>query len=91
MALRFEMQPGSMWLRPPGQSLQKRVSPFRVVSLCLSRACLGEMIIYIHKWHRKKTIFLTGCIQTANNEWQRPFVVRLFPLVGVLSQSWQVD
>ena len=29
--------------------------------LCLSRVCLGKMIVYSIKWHRKKTRFLPDC------------------------------
>ena len=29
---------------------------FRVLSLCLSRACLGAMIIFIYKWLKKAAI-----------------------------------
>jgi hypothetical protein len=31
-----------------------------VLSLCLSRACLGKMNVFIHKWQRKKTRFRTA-------------------------------
>ena len=33
---------------------------FRVVSPCLSRACLGKIIIFIHTW-LKKTVLLPAC------------------------------
>jgi hypothetical protein len=29
-------------------------------SLCLSRACLGKMMHFMYKWHRKKWRFFTG-------------------------------
>ena len=38
--------------------LRKRHSVFEF-SLCLSRACLGKMIIFLHKW-LKETVFLPG-------------------------------
>jgi hypothetical protein len=58
-------------LPPLGRSLPLRCPRLRLLlpcrnasffefSLCLSRACLGKMIIYIYKW-RKKRRFLTCC------------------------------
>jgi hypothetical protein len=44
--------------RPPrSQPISTRVSLFECFSLCLSRACLGKMIICTIQWHRKKTRF----------------------------------
>eukprot|EP01046_Picozoa_sp_COSAG06_P023428 COSAG06_NODE_1859_length_8205_cov_15.172095_9_plen_118_part_00 len=40
-------------LYPP----EEKQSFFGVVSLCLSRACLGKMFVFIYKWHLKKAVF----------------------------------
>ena len=50
---------GSQPRVPP---IRKRVSFFEF-SLCLSRACLGEMIVGSIKWHRERTRFL--CLSRA--------------------------
>jgi hypothetical protein len=34
-----------------------RKRPFSQFSLCLSRACLGKMIVYIYKWHLKNAVY----------------------------------
>jgi hypothetical protein len=46
---------GSQPRVPP---IRRRVSFFEF-SLCLSRACLGKIMLFIYKW-RKKTVFLPG-------------------------------
>jgi hypothetical protein len=43
-------------LHPRRNRLRKN-GPFLEFSLCLSRACLGKMIVFKYKWHRKKTVF----------------------------------
>ena len=50
-------QPGV--LTGVGSALRKTTPLFGVLSLCLSGACLGQMIILMYQWHRKNVIFLT--------------------------------
>jgi hypothetical protein len=52
-----------------------------VLVLCVSRACLGKMIVFIHKW-RKKTVLthlgtLIPCRQSGRQGGQRLFQARL--------------
>ena len=45
-----------------------------MLSLCLSRACLSKVIIFIYKW-RKKTRFLTGVgAHSASKEGRSPYL-----------------
>ena len=63
--------PGERPINAPSLPFKNRWSPrFSVLSLCLSRACLGKMIIiFVYKW-LKKTVFLPLLIngtKTAEN------------------------
>ena len=42
----------------PAPARTRRTLFLRVLSLCLSRACLGKKIIFSIKWHRKRCVFL---------------------------------
>eukprot|EP01046_Picozoa_sp_COSAG06_P028149 COSAG06_NODE_2520_length_6728_cov_2.725449_6_plen_113_part_00 len=44
-------------------ALQENASPFLSFSLCLSRACLGKMIIFSIKWHRRG-VFLPRALRS---------------------------
>ena len=44
-----------------GRALRKTV-PFLSASLCLSRACLGKMIVSIYKWLKTTAFLLTGTV-----------------------------
>ena len=53
---------------PPSDAAKKTVF-FGVFNVCLSRACLGRMIIYIYKW-LKKCRFLTCWHHRRSVRWQ---------------------
>ena len=76
------------WVCMEGVPEEKR-SPFCLFSLCLSRACLGKMFVFIHKW-LKKTVFTHRAANAhAPARTSSKFLLSSF-LVRVPSQSWQV-
>ena len=49
------------------RAARKRISLFGLPSLCLSRACVGKMIISSMKWHRKRRVFLPHVAQVGGS------------------------
>jgi hypothetical protein len=45
-------------------TLVRKTASFLEFSLCLSRACLGKMIVFIHKW-RKNAVFRRGALASS--------------------------
>jgi hypothetical protein len=67
---------GSSHGRLPAPAPAPRMHPsFFEFSLCLSRACLGKMIVFIYKW-LQKAVFCTGNSDTHRHECSRPSTLR---------------
>ena len=49
-----------IWRRVARAGAKNGTSFFGVLSLCLSRACLGKMIVFMYKWHLKNAVFRRG-------------------------------
>jgi hypothetical protein len=45
-------------------TLVRKTASFLEFLLCLSRACLGKMIVFIHKW-RKNAVFRRGALASS--------------------------
>eukprot|EP01046_Picozoa_sp_COSAG06_P024130 COSAG06_NODE_1950_length_7997_cov_37.784882_8_plen_178_part_00 len=66
--------------RPLCRLLVRKTASFFEVSLCLSRACLGKMIVFIYKW-LKKAVF--------RRQLHFPTVQEAFPDALTPDISWQ--
>eukprot|EP01046_Picozoa_sp_COSAG06_P025148 COSAG06_NODE_2096_length_7603_cov_8.520656_6_plen_198_part_00 len=58
---------------------------FFEVSLCLSRACLGKMIVYIYKWLKKAVFCRLGYVaRLSDREGKKPPLLRHFILKTIV-------